>query len=139
MQAIGYLHVMVEKVTINDSSNPVHVSIALGDVAKVNTTPKPSGSPANEVFLIEVPKEPTRLILCGYEGEQKKGECRYDVNPFFEHEGSIHKIESELFDDDNKKVGDAAIKIAFYSSKYGKLRVRIFHLDFHPMMLEKFK
>ena len=52
MQVVGYLHVLVEKVTITESTNPVHLNIALGEVAKVNTTPKPSNSPTNEVFLI---------------------------------------------------------------------------------------
>lgn len=31
------------------------------------------------------------------------------------------------------------MKITFYSSRYGKLRVRIFHLEFHPAILEQFK
>jgi hypothetical protein len=44
--------------------------------------------------MIEVPKEPSRLILECRSGEEKIGECRYDVNPFFSHAGSAHTIES---------------------------------------------
>ena len=36
-------------------------------------------------------------------------------------------------------MGLAKLKVTFYSSKYGKLRVRVFHLEFHPTMVEQFK
>ena len=94
MEVIGYLHVLVESMEVKDVNQPIHAKISLGEVAKVDTTPKPSGSTFNEVFLIEVPTDPSRLILTCYEGENKKGECRYDVKPFYEHEGNSHTIES---------------------------------------------
>lgn len=89
---IGFIHVLVQNLQLKNASNPIHANISLGEVAKVDTTPRPSGSPVNEVFLIEVPKDPSRLRICGQEGEKNVGECRYDVNPFFEHEGSQHTI-----------------------------------------------
>lgn len=92
MSVIGYIHVLVENLELKDTKSPIHAHISLGEVAKVDTTPKPSGSSVNEVFLIEVPKDPSRLRICGLEGEKNLGECRYDVNPFFEHEGSQHTI-----------------------------------------------
>lgn len=40
-------------------------NISLGEIAKVNTQSKKSGSAWNEVFMIEVPSDPTRLtIVC---------------------------------------------------------------------------
>ena len=45
---------------------------------------KGKGNRAYAPHRIYVPKDPSRLRLCGYEGEKNIGECRYDVNPFFE-------------------------------------------------------
>ena len=92
MEVIGYIHVLVENLELKNANNPIHAQISLGEVAKVGTTPRPSGSVVNEVFLIEVPKNPSRLRISGQEGEKSVGECRYDVNPFFEHEASQHSI-----------------------------------------------
>ncbi len=60
------------------------------------------------------------------EGEKVIGECRYDLNPFAEHEAISHTVESDLFDNDNKKKGVVKLKLTFFSAKYGKLKVRIF-------------
>lgn len=92
VEVVGYLHVFVDTISLKDVTAPIHAQVSLGEVAKVTTNPKPSGQLVNEVFLIEVPKEPSRLIICGYEGEKKVGECRYDVNPFFDHEANAHTI-----------------------------------------------
>lgn len=63
----------MEKVILDNSKEPIHAQISLGEIAKVNTEKKPSGADVNEVFLIEVAKDPSRLIICGYEGEKKIG------------------------------------------------------------------
>lgn len=97
-------------------------------MAKVDTTPKLSGEPVNEVFLIEVSNKPARFILHCYEGEKRLSECRYDIKPFVDRDGICHTIDSDLFDDDNKKAGIAKLKVTYYSGKNGKLKIRIFHL-----------
>ena len=73
------------------------------------------------------------------EGEKKLGECRYDVLPFFGHEAATHTIESELYNDDNKVVGNLKMKITYYSSKYGRLKVRIFGLEFPEPVAKQFE
>ena len=64
-------------------------------------------------------------IIC-QEGVKKIGECRYDINPFVDHEAITHSVESDLFDNENKKKGIVKLKLTFFSAKYGKLRCRIF-------------
>jgi hypothetical protein len=59
-------------------------------------------------------------------------EFRYDIKPFMERDGLTHTIDSELGNDEGKKIGSARIKITYYTAAHGKLNVRIFHLEFHP-------
>ena len=68
MEVVGYLHVFIEKVEAKKATEPIHLKLTLGEVAKVDSTPKPSGSVFNEVFLIEVPNDPSRFILNCHEG-----------------------------------------------------------------------
>lgn len=86
-----------------------------------------------------MPKEPARFVVNCYEGEKAMGDCRYDIRPFMERDGITHTIDSELLDEQNKKVGFAKMKLAFHSSRWGKLKVRIFHLEFHQETIDKFK
>ena len=63
MEVIGFLHVLVENIELKEANQPIHAKISLGEIAKVDTSAKPSGSTFNDVFLIEVPTDPSRLIL----------------------------------------------------------------------------
>lgn len=56
-----------------------------------------------------------------------------------DREGITHTIDSDLFNEDNKKAGIVRLKITYYSAVNGKLKVRIFHLEFHPDMVKEFK
>ena len=56
-----------------------------------------------------------------------------------DREGITHTIDSDLFDEANKKAGIVRLKITYYSAANGKLKVRIFHLEFHPDMVKEFK
>lgn len=67
------------------------------------------------------------------------GDCRYDVNPFFVHPGSSHPIQSDFIDDKNKVQGSVNIKITYYSAEYGKIELRIFHMNLVEAFVEKFK
>lgn len=48
----------------------------------MDSTAKPSGSVFNQTFLLEIPKDPSRLALIAKEKDKNLGECRYDINPF---------------------------------------------------------
>ena len=53
----------------------------------------------NEVFLMEVPENDNyRLSAELKEGENSIGECRFDINPFFDHPGNAHTLSSEVMD-----------------------------------------
>lgn len=41
-EVVGYLHLLVESIKV-DTSEPIHAHITLGDIAKVDTSPKLSG------------------------------------------------------------------------------------------------
>jgi len=56
-----------------------------------------------------------------------------------ERDGITHTFDSELNDESNKKVGVAKMKLTFHSSKWGKLRVRVFGLEFHQETINQFK
>lgn len=59
----GYLYLVVESINIPTAQKDVSCHLSLGLVAKCNTVPRPSGTKINEVFLIEVPHEPSRLVM----------------------------------------------------------------------------
>lgn len=80
---VGYFHVIIESLKADETNAPIYAHISIGELSKTDSTPKPSGSLFNETFLLEVPKDPSRLAIICYEGEKKIGECRYDINPFF--------------------------------------------------------
>jgi len=63
---IGYLHVLVQTMTVKkENAGPVKANISLGEIAKVETQSKKSGEQWNDVFLIEVPQNPSRLaVVC---------------------------------------------------------------------------
>lgn len=46
-----------------DHAGELTCNISLGIVAKCNTQPSLSGKVMNEVFLMEVPEEPSRLVF----------------------------------------------------------------------------
>jgi hypothetical protein len=62
---IGYMHIIIETIKINESTNPIYAQISIGELSKVNSVAYPSGKVLNETFLIEVPKDPSRLIVVG--------------------------------------------------------------------------
>lgn len=70
------------------------------------------------------------------EGEKILGECRYDIHPFMERDGGTNTLNSDLFGEENKKIGHAKLKLTFYSTKNGTLKVRIFGLEFHPEFVQ---
>jgi len=108
-------------------------------VAKCNTTPKPSGTKISEVFLIEVPTEPTRLVMEFNEEDTCIGDCRYDITPFFGHPGSSHTITSEIVNNNSEIKGSTNIKITFFSAEFGKLKLRVFHLSLTQPFIDRFK
>ena len=67
------------------------------------------------------------------------GDCRYDVNPFFNHPGAAHSINSDIFNNDNENKGSVNLKITFYSAEHGRLKLRVFHLELTPQFTEQFK
>lgn len=81
----GYLYLNIESVTVDGFNGPVRGDISIGDLTKVSTESKPSGAQFTDVFLMQVPQNPDRLIFATFAGEEKKGECRYDLTPFFAH------------------------------------------------------
>lgn len=50
-----------------------------------------------------------------------------------------NKLHSDLFDNESKKIGSVVLELTYYSGQYGKLRIRIFHLEFHPDTVAQFK
>jgi hypothetical protein len=115
--------------TIPSAQTDVTCHISLGQIARCNTNPAPSAKPINEVFLIEVPENPSRLIFEIKEQDTFIGDCRYDVNPFFSHPGSAHSITSDIINNDNENKGTVNTKITYFSAEFGKLKVRVFHLS----------
>ena len=67
------------------------------------------------------------------------GDCRYDVNPFFNHPGAAHSISSDLFDNSQQVKGSITTKITYYSAEHGKLRLRVFHLSLIESLVQKYK
>lgn len=67
------------------------------------------------------------------------GDCRYDVNPFFNHPGAPHSITSDIFDNSQGKQGTVTTKITYYSAEYGKLRIRVFHLELIESLANQYK
>ena len=59
----GYLYIIVESFNAPDQASELTCNISLGIVAKCNTQPSLSGKVINEVFLMEVPEEPSRLVF----------------------------------------------------------------------------
>lgn len=135
----GYLYVVVESITIPTAQKPVACFLSLGLIAKCNTSPKPSGSKLNEVFLIEVPQDPSRLVMEFKEEEAHVGDCRYDVNPFFGHPGSAHSITSDILNNQGENRGSVAVKVTYFSASFGKLKLRVFHLSLTQPFVERFK
>jgi hypothetical protein len=60
---IGYIHIVVETIRINESMSPIYAQISIGELSKVNSASHPSDTVFNETFLLEVPKDPSRLIV----------------------------------------------------------------------------
>lgn len=108
-------------------------------MAKCNTQPSLSGKVINEVFLMEVPEEPSRLVFELRNNEEVVGDCRYDVNPFFSHPGAAHSISSDLFDNSQQIKGTINTKITYYSAEHGKLKLRVFHLSLLESLVKKYK
>jgi hypothetical protein len=62
---IGYIYIIIETIKINESTNPIYAQISIGELSKVNSNAHQSDKAFNETFLIEVPKDPSRLIIVG--------------------------------------------------------------------------
>lgn len=135
----GYLYILVEKMTVPSLEAPVSCHISLGQIAKCHTNPAPSGSNINEVFLIEVPEDPSRLIFELKDKDTVIGDCRYDVVPFFNHPGSAHTISSDIFNNSNENKGSINTKITYYSAEYGRFKIRVFHLALSQAFIDKYK
>ena len=49
--------------------------------------------------MFEVPEKPERLAIKIFQNEEEIiAECRYDIEPFFQHKGMTHVVESTLLD-----------------------------------------
>ena len=66
--------------------------------------------------MMEVPVTQDRLIIELKQGDNLIGDCRYDVNPFFNHPGVPHTINSEIFNNKNEQKGSINIKITYYTA-----------------------
>lgn len=49
---IGYVHLLIQSISVKESDQQIKVNISLGETAKVDTSVKNSGSIWNEVYLI---------------------------------------------------------------------------------------
>lgn len=135
----GYLYILIESFSVPSVAGEVSCHISLGQIAKCNTAAAVSGAALNEVFLMEVPEDPSRLVLELREGEEMVGDCRYDVNPFFSHPGAAHTISSDIINNSSEVKGTINTKITYYSAEFGKLKLRVFHLSLVPAFIERFK
>jgi hypothetical protein len=135
----GYLYILIETFTVPSAEGNVSCHLSLGQIAKCNTAAVPSGTAINEVFLIEVPEDPSRLVMELWEKETVVGDCRYDVNPFFNHPGAAHTISSDIINNSSEVKGTINTKITYYSAQFGKLKLRVFHLELTPAFAERFK
>lgn len=79
---MGYMHIIIESIKVDDAKEPIHAHISIGELSKVDSASRPSGSAFNETFLLEIPKDPSRLTIIAKEKDKNLGECRYDINPF---------------------------------------------------------
>lgn len=61
------------------------------------------------------------------------------MNPFFEHPGASHAINSDFIGEKGDVIGNISIKVTYYSAEFGKLKIRVFHLSLAPQFVEKFK
>lgn len=86
-----------------------------------------------------MPEDPNRLILELKDKDKVIGDCRYDVNPFFNHPGAAHTISSDIMNNSSENKGSINTKITYFSAQYGKLKLRVFHLSLLPAYVERFK
>lgn len=49
---IGYMHIIIESMSAPQASKPIHAHISIGELSKVDSIKKPSGSTFNETFLL---------------------------------------------------------------------------------------
>ncbi len=49
---IGYMHVIIESMSGQQATKPIHAHISIGELSKVDTNKKPSGSSFNETYLL---------------------------------------------------------------------------------------
>jgi len=115
-QLKGYLYILIDSFTAPGVEAPLACHVSLGQIAKCNTVSAPSGTSVNEVFLVEVPEDPSRLVFELKEGGNVIGDCRYDVNPFFNHPGAAHSITSDIINNSSEVTGSVNIKITYYSA-----------------------
>ena len=67
------------------------------------------------------------------------GECRYDIIPFFAHPGLAHTMTSDITKTDQEKIGDISVKVTYYSAEHGKIKLRVFHLELLPVIVQDYK
>ena len=115
-QLKGYLYILIDSFTAPGVEAPLACHVSLWQIAKCNTVSAPSGTSVNEVFLVEVPEDPSRLVFELKEGGNVIGDCRYDVNPFFNHPGAAHSITSDIINNSSEVTGSVNIKITYYSA-----------------------
>ena len=70
---MGYMHILLETINIEGATQPIHAHISIGDLAKVNSAAKTTGSIFNETFLLEIPTNPSRLAIVAQTGEINLG------------------------------------------------------------------
>lgn len=49
---IGYMHIIVETIKVDEAQEPIHAHISIGELAKVDSVAHLSGSVFNETFLL---------------------------------------------------------------------------------------
>lgn len=89
----------------------------------------------NEVFLIEVAQDTTRLSAEFKQDGNILGECRYDIIPFYSHPGLAHTMSSDITKTDQEKIGGVTVKITYFSTEFGKIKLRVFHLELIPAVV----
>lgn len=87
-----------------------------------------------------MPEESNSRLVAEFKSEGNTlGECRFDVNPFFDHSGATNSMCSDIMGNEQEKKGTVNIKLTYYTAEYGKLRIRVFHLSMVEQIADHYK
>ena len=46
---------------------------------------------------------------------------------------------SDITKTDQEKIGDISVKVTYYSAEHGKIKLRVFHLELLPVIVQDYK